>query len=155
MRYEAKCQKHSFCFSSCGTLYFWLKTNYHVYLCRLEFLTTPAFSWAQALPRSPLKSPRSLVRHRKSRWRLSRRRCRSSLSQRFSKFQPSRNDQANFLSLKMPLARLIDVSKVVNRNHHPCNLFIFLLSVSLALLFRECHIYYQTCIDTRWTHMYM
>ena len=79
--------------------YFWLKTNYRVYLCCLEFLSdfnycTPTFSWAQALPRSPLKSPTSLVRRRKSRWRLSGRRCRSSLSRSFSTFQPSRNDQA-------------------------------------------------------------
>ena len=70
--------------------YFWLKTNYYVYLCRLEFLSGM---------NCPLKSPKSLVRRRKSRWRLSRRRCRSSLSRRFSTFQPSRNDQAIFLSL--------------------------------------------------------
>ena len=112
--------------------YFWLKTNYYVYLCCLEFLSgfnyPSFFSWAQALPRSPLKSPTSLVRRRKSRWRLSGRRCRSSLSWRFLTFQLSRNDQAIFLSLKIPLAQLTDISKAVNRNRRPCKLFIFFLS---------------------------
>ena len=59
----------------------------------------------------------------KSRWRLLRRRSRSSLSRCFSKFQPSRIYQAIFLSLKIPLARLTDVSKVVNRNCRPHKLF--------------------------------
>ena len=85
------------------------------------------------LPRSPLNSPTSLVRRRKSRWRLSGRRCGSSLSRRFSTFQPSRNDQAIFLSLKIPLARLIDVSKVVNRNRRPRKMFFLSSSFSAVL----------------------
>ena len=63
-------------------------------------------------------------------------RARSSLPRRSSKFQPSRIDQAIFLNLKIPLARLPDVSKVVNQNRRPRKLFVFLLlllSVSLAL----------------------
>ena len=109
--------------------YFWLKTNYRVYLCCLEFLSRinyPSFFIGRKRFRGVhLRSPKSLVRRRKSRWRLSRRRCRSSLSRRLSKFQPSRNDQANFLSLKIPLVRLTDVSKVVNRNRRPRKLFVF------------------------------
>ena len=119
--------------------YFWLKTNYRVYLCCLEFLSGinhPSFYLGhKALPRSPLKSPKSLVRRRKSRWRLSRRRCRSSLPQRFSTFQPSRNDQAIFLSLKIPLVRLTDVSKVGKTEivgHANSSSSFFLLSVSLV-----------------------
>ena len=113
--------------------YFWLETNYRVYLCCLEFLSGfnyPSFFGAQALPRSPLKSPTSLVRRRKSRWRLSGRRCGSSLSRRFSTIQPSRNDQAIFLSLKIPLARRTDISKAVNRNLCPRKLFIFIFFLS-------------------------
>ena len=62
----------------------------------------------------------------------------SSLSQRFSRFQTSRNDQAIVLSSMVPLAKLANVSKVANRNRRPRRLFIFfllllLLSGSLAL----------------------
>ena len=42
-------------------------------------------------------------------------------------FQLSRNDQVIFLSLKIPLARLKDISKVVNWNRRPRKLFLFIL----------------------------
>ena len=42
--------------------------------------------------------------------------------------QLSKNDQAIFLSMKIPLARLTDVSKVVDRNRRPLKLFVFFLS---------------------------
>ena len=82
-----------------------------------------------------------------------RRCCRSSLSRRFSTFQLSRNDQAIFLSLKIPLARLTDVSKVVNRNRRPRKLFIFFfLSSSLrepSAVLSETMTDYQTSTETR------
>ena len=49
------------------------------------------------------------------------------VTMRFSKFQLSRNDQAIFLSMKIPLAWLTNVSKVVNRNRRPHKLFVFFL----------------------------
>ena len=58
----------------------------------------------------------------------------SPLSRRFSTFQSSSNDQAVFLSLKIPLARLTDVSKVVNRNRRPRKLF-FSFSFSFFFAF--------------------
>ena len=51
----------------------------------------------------------------------------SLLSSRFSRFQTSRTDQTMFLNSKMPLAKLPDVSKAVNRNRRPRKLFVFFL----------------------------
>ena len=110
--------------------YFWLKTNYRVYLCGLEFLSGinyPSFFLGVSASEESIKVAEIACSTSQInlRWRLSRRCYRSSLSRRLSKFQPSRNDQANFLSLKIPLARLTDVSKVVNRNRRPRKLFVF------------------------------
>ena len=101
-------------------------------------LTIPAYFLGVSASEESIKVAEIACSTSQSRWRLSRRCCRSSLSRCLSKFQPSRNDQANFLSLKRPLARLTNVSKVVNRNRRPRKLFIFvffllLLSGSLAL----------------------
>ena len=120
--------------------------------------TIQLFLGAWALPKSPLKSPKSLVRPRKSRWRLSGRRYRSSLSRRFSTFQPSRNDQAIFLSLMTPLAWLSDVSKVVNRNRRPRKLFVFRLRLLLSSSsFREPSAVLSESMTTKpaQTHVYI
>ena len=82
--------------------------------------------------------------------------CRSSLSRRFSTFQPSRNDQAIFLSLMIPLARLSDVSKVVNRNRRPRKLFIFFVFFFLSS-FREPSAVLSESMTTKpaQTHVYI
>ena len=50
----------------------------------------------------------------------------------------SRNDQAIFLSLKIPLVRLTDVSKVVNRNRCPRKLF---MSETMTTKPEQTHVY--------------
>ena len=92
--------------------------------------------------------PKSLVRRRKSRWRLSGRRCRSSLSRRFLTFQPSKNDQAIFLSLMILLAWLSDVSKVVNRNRRlvaTCTVNV-LINNKVARVKRPCYLGTALCL---------
>ena len=106
--------------------YFWLKTNYRVYIFPVSSfyreLTIPAFFLGISASEKSIKVAEIACSTSQI-----RRRSRSSLSRRLSKFHPSRNDQANFLSLKIPLERLTDVTKVVNRNRRPRKLFVFFL----------------------------
>ena len=109
--------------------YFWLKMNYRMYLCCLEFLsvlTIPAFFLGASASEESNKVAKIVFSMSQIEMR-----CRSLLSRFFFIFQSSRNDQVNFLSFNIPLAWLTNVSKVVNQNHRPQ--IVCLLSVSLAL----------------------
>ena len=115
--------------------YFWLKTNYLVYLCCLEFLSgfnDPSFFLGRkALPRSPFKVAKIACSTSQNKIKMATLR-ESAVDLRCLGVSRHFSHQAIFLSLKIPLARLTDISKVVNRNRRPRRLFDFFFLSSFS-----------------------